>query len=95
MDLSKNANRFSGKQQVADYDHFRPTPPGDLVNLACNYIGSQAEDLLDVGCGSGLSTAVWVDRIKNITCVDPSGDMLEHAKEKLDEFNNIRFLKAF
>lgn len=42
------------------------------------------KNLLDIGCGSGISTRFFANnfKIKNITAIDPSKELLKIAKEK-------------
>lgn len=60
MDLALNAQRFSGKQYIHIYDNYRPTPPEAILQHALNYLGTpRAKLVLDIGCGTGLSTLAW------------------------------------
>ena len=77
-----NVDRFNG---FADsYDKFRPVPPEIIPEILINYRGKKPSLVVDLGCGTGLSTFIWKDRSDNIIGIDPNKDMLKKAKEKLD-----------
>lgn len=81
MDLSANANRFSAFADL--YDAVRPSPPPVLAAIICRYaaiaLPQRPAMVIDLGCGTGLSTrwaAGWADEVVG---VDPSEDMLAVA----------------
>lgn len=73
------AARFKGF--CFDYDKFRPEPPADLMELGKGWAGH--EDLkvvVDLGCGTGLSSRPWSSLSESVIGIDPSADMLEAAR---------------
>ncbi len=44
---------------------------------------SRAEDVLEIGCGTGKNTVFLVERFARVTALDFSGAMLEQARAKL------------
>lgn len=73
------ASRFKGF--CFDYDRFRPVPPDDLMELGKGWAGKELPALVvDLGCGTGLSTRPWGGRAENVIGIDPSADMLEAAR---------------
>jgi ubiquinone/menaquinone biosynthesis C-methylase UbiE len=73
------AARFKGF--CFDYDRFRPVPPVDLMELGAGWAGpAPLELVVDLGCGTGLSTRPWSSRAEKIIGIDPSTDMLEAAR---------------
>jgi len=45
------------------YDRVRPRIPGDLLELLCQFARVRTPSLVvDLGCGTGLSTEVWATR---------------------------------
>ena len=78
IDLSPNAGRFTAFADL--YDRVRPSPPAVLAELLCRYAQQGRPSLVvDLGCGTGLSTrwaAGWADAVIGI---DPSADMLRSA----------------
>ena len=78
-----NIERFSGF--AGRYNNFRPRPPGALTGLLCTYANISRPDLVvDIGCGSGLSTRVWAGRAANVIGIEPSGDMRALAAEQTE-----------
>lgn len=73
------AARFKGF--CFDYDRYRPVPPQDLIELAAGWCGSDPISLVvDLGCGTGLSTRPWAPRAERVVGIDPSEDMLVAAR---------------
>lgn len=86
-----NADRFKGFAEV--YDNSRPTVPAQAIELMLGYLGKTADRVVDLGCGTGLSTAAWKCHAKEIIGIEPSDDMLAQANKKADD--DIRFVKGF
>lgn len=86
-----NADRFIGFADI--YENSRPTVPVHSVDIVTEYLGRIPETVVDLGCGTGLSTLVWENKCKKIIGIDPSDDMLSVAKTK----SNITtsFIKAY
>lgn len=87
----KNAERFSGFADI--YENARPTVPDYPIKIICRYLGGTPDTVVDLGCGTGLSTAVWKDTAKRVIGIEPSGDMIEIAKRK--SCDNISFIQAY
>ena len=95
MDLKLNADRFTGDQYVRAYNKYRPTPPNDILLQALNYLNkSKANKILDLGCGTGISTKIWKDFADEIIGVEPSKEMLSIAYENNDN-EKIKYLNSF
>jgi ubiquinone/menaquinone biosynthesis C-methylase UbiE len=94
--LQSNIDRFSGFEQ--DYDRYRPKAPQAVVEMLTRYLGHIPDKVADVGCGTGLSSFVWLGHAGHITGVEPNDDMrgkaLEHAAE-LPEGSPITFVKGY
>ena len=55
------------------------------------------QKLIDVACGTGDIAKLLLDHVSKssqITCVDPNKGMLDKAKEKLNEFTNLKWIVA-
>jgi SAM-dependent methyltransferase len=59
------------------YDRFRPRPPKALLDVLCRYARVERPHLVvDLGCGTGLSTRAWSGRGDRIVGVEPNPAML-------------------
>lgn len=87
----KNMERFTGFADI--YDMARPSVPDYPVQIVCKYLERSPETVVDMGCGTGLSTVVWSKVCKNVIGVEPSKDMLAIAKSR--ESDTIKFVQAF
>lgn len=62
------------------YDRFRPRPPRVLLDLLCRYAGAERPRLVvDLGCGTGLSTRGWSGIAERVIGVEPNPAMLAAA----------------
>lgn len=86
-----NADRFKGFADV--YESARPSAPERIVSVVSCYIGGFPQTVVDLGCGTGLSTTIWANVSKTVIGIEPSDDMLAVAKKK--ETENICFKKAY
>jgi SAM-dependent methyltransferase len=77
VDLSANAERFSGFADL--YDRVRPSPPEEAAGVLCRYARSDAPRVVDLGCGTGLSTRWCASWAQSVIGVEPSDDMRELA----------------
>ena len=82
MDLQLNADRFTGKAYVSLYNKFRPAPPRELFLQCLNYLGKAKADLIiDVGCGTGISTRSLSAFADQVIGIEPSEEMISIARE--------------
>jgi len=91
IDAHKNADRFKGYATL--YDNTRPACPEYILNVLVRYLGHRPQTVVDMGCGTGLSTLVWKNTADKIIGIEPSEDMINLAKAKQTE--NIEFVCAF
>ena len=89
--VTKNAGRFTGFADV--YDQARPSMPFYPVKIIRTYLGKKPDHVVDLGCGTGLSSLVWKGHCGKLTGIEPSDDMLAVAKSK--ETESISFMKGF
>jgi len=87
----KNAQRFMGFADI--YETARPTIPQYPIQKICSYLGRTPHCVVDLGCGTGLSTLAWKKTAAHIIGIEPSGDMIAVARQKQTE--NIKFIQAF
>jgi ubiquinone/menaquinone biosynthesis C-methylase UbiE len=90
--MADNAHneRFTGFCYA--YDKFRPNPPVAIFNLAAK-LSKKAypKIVIDLGCGTGLSTRPWAKLAQKVIGIDPSEDMLKIAQDE-NQQENIAFL---
>ncbi|MGO4179911.1 class I SAM-dependent methyltransferase [Paenibacillus sp. MCAF9] len=91
-----NVDRFSGFQN--DYDQHRPKAPAAVVNILTSYLGRVPSVVADVGCGTGLSSFIWLGHAERIVGFEPNDDMRSKALahlSKLPEDQSISFIKGY
>lgn len=86
-----NADRFLGFAEI--YDNARPMMPAYPVEVIKKYLHRTPELVIDLGCGTGLSTVAWKGNCEQVIGVEPSPDMLAVARQK--EENGISFVQAY
>lgn len=79
--LQSNVNRFLGFEDV--YDRYRPAAPLQVIDILTAYLGRQPSLVVDIGCGTGLSSFVWTRHAERILGVEPNPDMIGKARAKL------------
>ena len=87
----KNAQRFLGFADT--YDNARPQMPLYPINVIKNYLGKMPDLVVDLGCGTGLSTLVWQNKCNKIIGIEPSEDMINVARTK--QICGVEFFKAY
>ncbi|MGN0025866.1 MAG: class I SAM-dependent methyltransferase, partial [Clostridium sp.] len=90
-ELKKNADRFTGFADT--YENARPIVPKYPIKIILKYLGKMPENVVDLGCGTGLSTTVWENYCDRVVGVEPSLDMIKIAKEK--ESGKITFINEY
>ena len=74
---------WTGK--ASSYDRARPTPPSALLGLLTQLIDMpQPALVVDLGSGTGLSTAIWGERAKLVIGIEPNADMRKEAVHKVE-----------
>ena len=76
------------------YDRYRPRPPLALLELLPPLAGVDRPALVvDLGCGTGLSTRFWSERAEQVIGIEPSDAMRTCSKQATDA-PNVRYLGA-
>lgn len=76
-----NVRRFMGFADT--YNAHRPQPPGIIADILTQMAAVPRPHLVvDLGCGTGLSTRLWAQRGEQVIGVDPSADMLDQARRQ-------------
>jgi SAM-dependent methyltransferase len=74
------ASGYDREGFAARYDRFRPQPPQVLLDVLCRYARTERPArVVDLGCGTGLSTRAWSGRGERIIGVEPNPAMLAAA----------------
>lgn len=80
--MPETSDIWTGK--ASNYDQARPTPPTALLDLLAQLIHQPHPNLVvDLGSGTGLSTAVWGGRAEQVIGVEPNADMRNEAIHNL------------
>jgi ubiquinone/menaquinone biosynthesis C-methylase UbiE len=78
-----------------DYDRHRPSYPDMLVDEACEAAGiGPGSAVLEIGCGTGQLTRSLVARELRVTALEPGGQLLARARDRLDGVGDVRFVNA-
>lgn len=88
-----NAERFLGFANI--YDSMRPKSPRKVKEIILKYLSKNPSIVVDIGCGTGLSTILWSDVSNKVIGIEPSEDMLEKAKENSIGLENVEFISGF
>jgi ubiquinone/menaquinone biosynthesis C-methylase UbiE len=81
--MTQTSEIWTGK--ASSYDRVRPTPPPALLDLLTQLIGMQYPALVvDLGSGTGLSTAIWGERAERVIGIEPNADMRKEAVRKVE-----------
>jgi len=92
-DLQVNANRFMGFADI--YEKTRPVAPRQAIDIIVRYLNRKPACVVDLGCGTGLSTMVWSGIANEIIGIEPSPDMIGIANKKAEGDDSIRFVPGF
>jgi SAM-dependent methyltransferase len=84
VEFSRTLIETSGYDRAgfaAGYDRYRPRPPEVLLETLCRYARVERPGLVvDLGCGTGLSTRAWEGRAELAIGVEPNPAMLAAAE---------------
>ncbi len=91
--MSKTINIWSG--EAANYDAYRPQAPTLIMDILTQLARiSRPQLVVDLGCGTGLSTRMWAERAERIIGIEPNSDMRQQAEmstSKLPDVKNITY----
>ncbi len=82
--MTETSEIWTGK--AISYDRVRPTPPLVLLDLLTQLIDTPHPALVvDLGSGTGLSTAIWGNLAQQVIGIEPNADMRKEAIRKVEE----------
>jgi SAM-dependent methyltransferase len=88
----KPTERFSSR--VDDYVKYRPTYPRQVLDLLREHAGLQPSwEIADVGCGTGISSRLFLENANVVYGVEPNDDMrraAEHAFADQPRFRPVK-----
>lgn len=93
---ASNVDRFSGF--AALYDTHRPQTPPLVIDILTRYLGHRPTTVVDLGCGTGLSSGVWLGHADQGIGVEPNADMRAIAESKAATWSGahaIRFVPGY
>ena len=82
--MRDSSDVWTGK--ASSYDRARPTPPAALLDVLTQLIQMPHPALVvDLGSGTGLSTAIWGERAERVIGIEPNADMRKEAVHKVED----------
>ncbi len=86
--MSDTVERFSTR--VANYVKYRPDYPREIIDyLEANCGLTTASVIADIGCGTGISSRVFLENGNHVFGVEPNAAMRAAAEEYLASFLNF------
>lgn len=90
MDATK---RFSNR--VADYVKYRPDYPKEIIRYLEDNFGLDAgQSVADIGAGTGISAALFLEKGLAVYAVEPNEEMLKAGRTYLQKFEGISFVNG-
>jgi len=85
MEKIVNEKNFKQWTTVSDtYHDIRPVPPVVIIELILSWLQRSPEIVVDVGCGTGLSTTIWKDIAKETIGIEPNDEMRKIAEDNVN-----------
>ena len=81
---------------ASTYDRYRPGYPEAIIDVLVRDLSADAT-VVDVGCGTGISTRAIAPRLgvaARVIGIDPGADMIEKAMAYCAGCTNVRFVRA-
>ncbi len=86
---------YLGEGFAGVYDRYRPAPPMEVLDVLAHVAGTARPSVVvDLGCGTGLSTRAWAERAEGIVGVEPNPRMVERARAATAQ-TNVRYIEAY
>jgi ubiquinone/menaquinone biosynthesis C-methylase UbiE len=93
-----NYNVSIWSTNATGYDAYRPQAPAALVGILTQLIQEPNPGLVvDIGCGTGLSTFLWAEHARQVIGVEPNDDMRQQAEARSTglDAKNVQFRAGF
>jgi len=88
--MKRNSGQFG--KLVKNYKEMRPNYPSSIIRDIYAHIKVQVPVILDLGCGTGISTRQLASRKSSIIGCDVDAGMLTHASKV--KYKNIEYVKG-
>src|SRR5436190_5922335 len=86
--MTDTVERFSNR--VANYVKYRPHYPREIIGYLKEHCGLTSDSVIaDVGCGTGISTKLFLENGNRAFGVEPNAAMRAAAEEYLAAFPNF------
>lgn len=92
-DSSSIQNAYNEWAEIYETDE-NPTRDLNARVLRDSGLHLEGRRILELGCGTGLNTVWLADRARSVTGIDFSGGMLERARKRTEDRDNVRLLQA-
>jgi ubiquinone/menaquinone biosynthesis C-methylase UbiE len=89
-----NNNVSIWSENALGYDAYRPQAPTVLPDILTQLIQEPNPGLVvDIGCGTGLSTFLWAERAQQVIGIEPNDDMRRQAEARSIDLDakNVQF----
>jgi SAM-dependent methyltransferase len=85
---------YEGEGFALEYDRYRPTPPAVVLSVLMTHAGTDRPRLVvDLGCGTGLSTRAWAGHAMRVIGVEANAKMVAQARAATGAAN-VEFVEA-
>jgi SAM-dependent methyltransferase len=82
-------------QVAGEYDRHRPAYPEALIDQACEVADiGRGVPVLEIGCGTGQLTRSLLARGLRVTAVEPGDQLIERARDQLQDAGDVQFVNA-
>jgi SAM-dependent methyltransferase len=86
---------YEGEGFALEYDRYRPSPPEVALSVMMTHAGTDRPQLVvDLGCGTGLSTRAWAGHAERVIGVEANARMVAQARAATGAAN-VEFVEGF
>lgn len=94
LEIDMNAFAKTFAEAGAAYDCARPTYPDATRQIILEGLRARSPAILEIGCGSGQATELFLPIASRLDAIDPSEEMVAIARDKFRGSNNVFFTVA-
>ncbi|MEP6944891.1 MAG: class I SAM-dependent methyltransferase [Acidobacteriota bacterium] len=89
--MTDTVERFTNR--VENYIKYRPDYPREIIRFLEAKCGLSHESLIvDVGCGTGISSQLFLENCNSVIGVEPNAAMRSAAEKQLEQFPDFRVI---